>query len=161
MGQKQQRSGNHYSDNKYEKKKADDDDYSGNKYNKKKKDDDDHSDNKYGKKKVDDDDKDFDSNNEKEEDDLYTYEYIKKKLRHMNLTEQEVEDNYDFYKTNLEKLEKINKIITNVKVSNLYNLTPFQILEKILPKNELKNLPSDYDSSDNKEEIWNEAPINP
>ena len=40
----------------------------------------------------------------------------------MNLTEQEVEDNYDFYKTNLEKLEKINKIITNVKVSNLYNL---------------------------------------
>ena len=157
----QQRSEYHYSDNKYQKKKADDDDYSGNKYNKKKEDDDDHSDNKYEKKKVDDDDKDFDSNNEEEEDDLYTYEYIKKKLRHMNLTEQEVEDNYDFYKTNLEKLEKINKIITNVKVSNLYNLTPFQIVEKILPKNELKNLPSDYDSSDNKEEIWNEAPTNP
>ena len=131
MGQKQQRSEYHYSDNKYE------------------------------KKKVDDDDKDFDSNNEEEADDLYTYEYIKKKLRHMNLTEQEVEDNYDFYKTNLEKLEKINKIITNVKVSNLYDLTPFQILEKILPKNELKNLPSDYDSSDNKEEIWNEESINP
>ena len=79
----------------------------------------------------------------------------------MNLTEQEVEDNYDFYKTNLEKLEKINKLITNVKVSNLYDLTPFQMLEKIFPKNELKNLPSDYDSSENKEEIWNEAPINP
>ena len=110
---------------------------------------------------MDDDDKDFDSNNEEEADDLYTYEYIKKKLRHMNLTEQEVEDNYDFYKTNLEKFEKINKIITNVKVSNLYDLTPFQILEKILPKNELKNLPSDYDSSDNKEEIWNEESINP
>ena len=79
----------------------------------------------------------------------------------MNLTEQEVEDNYDFYKTNFEKLEKINKLITNVKVSNLYDLTPFQMLEKIFPKNELKNLPSDYDSSENKEEIWNEAPINP
>ena len=163
MGQKQQRSEYHYSDysdNKYEKKKADDDDYSGNKYNNKKEDDD-HSDKKSEKKKADDDDENIDSNNEEEEDDLYTYEYIKKKLRHMNLTEQEVEDNYDFYKTNFEKLEKINKLITNVKVSNLYDLTPFQMLEKIFPKNELKNLPSDYDSSENKEEIWNEAPINP
>ena len=162
MGQKQQRSEYHYSDysdNKYEKKKADDDDYSGNKYNNKKEDDD-HSDKKSEKKKADD-DENIDSNNEEEEDDLYTYEYIKKKLRHMNLTEQEVEDNYDFYKTNFEKLEKINKLITNVKVSNLYDLTPFQMLEKIFPKNELKNLPSDYDSSENKEEIWNEAPINP
>ena len=148
MGQKQQRAEYQYSDNKYEEKEEDNDDY---------------SDNKYEKKKADDEDKNIDNNNneEEEDDDLYTYEDIKKKLRHMNLTEQEVEDNYDFYKTNLEKLEKINKIITNVKVSNLYNLNPFQMLEKILPKDELKNLPSDYDSSDNKEEIWNEAPINP
>ena len=163
MGQKQQRSEYHYSDysdNKYEKKKADDDDYSGNKYNNKKEDDD-HSDKKSEKKKADDDDENIDSNNEEEEDDLYTYEYIKKKLRHMNLTEREVEDNCDFYKTNFEKLEKINKLITNVKVSNLYDLTPFQMLEKIFQKNELKNLPSDNDSSENKEEIWNEAPINP
>ena len=103
-------------------------------------------------------------NNNKEDDNTsedYTYENIIKALKHMNLSEQEVEDNYDFYITNYEKFKKINKIINNVKIAKLYNLTPFEILAKLVPENKLKNLPSDYDSSENKKEIFNESPINP
>ena len=133
---------------------------------------DDYSDNKYSEEKEDNNekenknDKDSDNNNNNEEDDnnseeYYSYDNIIKNLNHMNLTEQKVKDNYEFYKLNYEKLIKINKIITNVKIANLYNITPFEMLAKLVPEEELKNLPPEYDTSDNKKEIFNEAPINP
>ena len=123
----------------------------------------------YNNKNTNDNNNDKNSDNNKIEDDNtpedspedYEYENIIKKLKHMNLSEQEVEDNYEFYKANYEKLIKINKIINKIKKTNLYNLTPFEILAKLVPENEIKILPPEYDSLENKKEIFNEAPINP
>ena len=51
------------------------------------------------------------------------HEEIIKELNHMNLSENEVKENYNFYKTNYSKLLKINKIISNIKFANIHNLT--------------------------------------
>ena len=49
-------------------------------------------------------------------------EKIIKVLEQMNLSYSEVKENFDFYKNNFSKLLKINKIITNIKYANLFDL---------------------------------------
>jgi len=63
-----------------------------------------------------------------------------KKLKLMNLSEQEIEDNIWFYFLNSEKLIKVNDIINNIKGTNFNNLSPQEVLEKIIPENEYKKI---------------------
>ena len=58
----------------------------------------------------------------------------------MNLSEQEIEDNIWFYFLNSEKLIKVNDIINNIKGTNFNNLSPQEVLEKIIPENEYKKI---------------------
>ena len=66
-------------------------------------------------------------------------EDIIKKLKFMKLSEQDVQDNFWFYNKNLEKLIKVNDIINNINESNFDNLSPKEVLEKIISENELKD----------------------
>lgn len=80
----------------------------------------------------------------------------------MNLSENEVKENYNFYKTNYSKLLKINKIISNIKFANIYNLTPQEVLAKLVPESELKNMKvPGYDAEQEEKDKYNEAPICP
>ena len=63
---------------------------------------------------------------------------IKTDLNQMNLSIEEVKEKFDFYKNNYDKLLKINKIITNIKIANLYDSSPQNILFKIVPLSEIK-----------------------
>ena len=156
MGQKQHSSKYHYSEREYKEEKEDnskkENDYT--KYNNI-----DNSNENNKDKKSDDESNEEDDNSS--EDDYYSYENLVKKLKHMNLSEQDIEDNYDFYKANYVKLIKVNTIINDIKLANLYNLTPFEMLTKLVPESELKNIPPEYNSSDNKKEIYDKATINP
>lgn len=67
---------------------------------------------------------------------------ILEKLNLMNLSEQDIEDNFWFYKNNLKKLVKINEMINNIESSNFNDLSPQEVLAKIVPENELKNINS-------------------
>ena len=66
-------------------------------------------------------------------------EDIIKKLKFMKLSEQDVQDNFRFYNKNLEKFIKVNDIINNIKESNLNDLSPKEVLKKIVSENELKD----------------------
>lgn len=57
---------------------------------------------------------------------------------------------------------KINKIISNIKFANIYHLTPQEVLAKIVPEDELKNMkiPSYYAEPEEKAK-YDEAPICP
>jgi len=57
----------------------------------------------------------------------------------MKLSEQDVQDNFWFYNKNLENLIKVNDIINNINESNFDNLSPKEVLEKIISENELKD----------------------
>ena len=63
---------------------------------------------------------------------------IKTDLNQMNLSIEEVKEKFDFYKNNYDKLLKINRIITNIKIANLYDSSPQNILFKIVPLSEIK-----------------------
>ena len=66
-------------------------------------------------------------------------EDIIKKLKFMKLSEQDVQDNFMFYNKNLEKFIKVNDIINNIKESNFNDLSPKEVLKKIVSENELKD----------------------
>ena len=90
------------------------------------------------------------------------HEEIIKELNHMNLSENEVKENYKFYKTNYSKLLKINKIIDNIKFANIYNLTPQEVLAKLVPESELKNMEApDFYADQEEKDKYNEAPVCP
>lgn len=90
------------------------------------------------------------------------HEEIIKELNHMNLSKNEVKENYKFYKTNYSKLLKINKIIDNIKFANIHNLTPQEVLAKIVPENELKNMEvPDFYAEQEEKDKYNEAPVCP
>ena len=60
---------------------------------------------------------------------------VLKKLEFLNLSEEDLLDNFFFfYRSNSEKLIKINDIITNIQLANFDNLSPQEILEKIVPE---------------------------
>ena len=63
-----------------------------------------------------------------------------KKVKLMNLPEEEIEDNIWFYFQNSEKLIKVNEIINNIKGTNFNNLSPQEVLEKIVPENDYKKI---------------------
>ena len=73
----------------------------------------------------------------------------------MNLSVQDIEDNFWFYQKNCDKLIKINDIINNIKTSNFKNLSPQEVLAKIVPENELKNIDSNKEPDNNSEKKEN------
>jgi len=83
----------------------------------------------------------------------------------MNLSEQEIEDNIWFYFQNSEKFIKGNDIINNIKGTNFNNLSPQEVLEKIVPENEYKKNNDSNKNSDGSEEekkkIDEQIEINP
>ena len=92
----------------------------------------------------------YSENNDKEDENLSIEDEYQKKikeLKYMNIDFEEFDYNYNFYHENYPKLKKINKIIQNLKISKLYNLTPLELLLKIVPENELNNLQSENDFS--------------
>ena len=76
---------------------------------------------------------------------------IFEKLIFMNLSEEDVENNLLFYWRNIEKLIKINDIINNIKFADFSDLSPSEVLAKIVPENELKKLNSEEASNNNDE----------
>lgn len=64
---------------------------------------------------------------------------IIKALNQMNLSSDEVKENFGFYKNNFAKLFKINKIITNIKYADLSHLSPHDILIKLIPESKILN----------------------
>ena len=76
---------------------------------------------------------------------------IFEKLTFMNLTEEDVENNRLFYWRNIDKLIKVNEIIYNIKFAEFYDLSPIQVLSKIVPENELKKIKSEETSNTNEE----------
>ena len=85
----------------------------------------------------------YSENNDKEDEYISIedeYKKMTKELKHMNIDFDEFDFNHDFYQENFRKLKKINKIIDNLKISNLYNLTPLELLSKLVPENEFKNI---------------------
>ena len=86
---------------------------------------------------------------------------ILEKLKFMNLSEQELEDNIWFYIKNCEKLIKINDIIKNINSSNVNNLSPQEVLEIIVPENKLKNSNKNLDDNGGEKKEINETQINP
>ena len=74
-----------------------------------------------------------------------------KKVKLMNLPEEEIEDNIWFYFQNSEKLIKVNEIINNIKGTNFNNLSPQEVLEKIVPENDYKKINSDGNVEEKKE----------
>ena len=74
-----------------------------------------------------------------------------KKVKLMNLPEEEIEDNIWFYFQNSEKLIKVNEIINNIKGTNFNNLSPPEVLEKIVPENDYKKINSDGNVEEKKE----------
>ena len=64
-----------------------------------------------------------------------------KNLNNLNVSIDEIEENIDFYKNNIEALNKINKIINNVKFSDTYDLTPLEIISRLVDESEIKGLP--------------------
>ena len=76
---------------------------------------------------------------------------IFEKLTFMNLTEEDVENNRLFYWRNIDKLIKVNEIIYNIKFAEFCDLSPIQVLSKIVPENELKKIKSEETSNTNEE----------
>ena len=77
------------------------------------------------------------SKDEEEEDNSIIFHKIKETLNQMNLSDKEIIENIKFIGDNIKKLLIINKIITNIKNAGLYDLSPGDILAKIVPESEL------------------------
>jgi len=73
-------------------------------------------------------------NNKKENEP--DFKKIHDELNHMNISLNEIQENYKWYKYNYSNLLKINKIISNIKFANLYHLTPKEIMSKLLGSEE-------------------------
>ena len=54
----------------------------------------------------------------------------------MNLSSEQVQKNFDFYKNNFAKLLKINKLVSNIKKAELSNFTPRDILVRLVPESD-------------------------
>ena len=65
-----------------------------------------------------------------------TGQKIIKALDKMNLSSEQVQKNFDFYKNNFAKLLKINKLVSNKKKAELSNFTPRDILVRIIPESD-------------------------
>ena len=76
------------------------------------------------------------------------YQEIKEELNNLQLPFEKFKENYDFYKKNYEQLKKVNEIINNIKVANLYEETTFNVLKQIVEEESMKILPPDYSYSD-------------
>jgi len=74
---------------------------------------------------------------DEEEDNSNILHIIKETLNQMNLSDEEITENIEFIRDNIKKLVIINKIITNIKNAGLYDLSPGDILAKIVPESEL------------------------
>ena len=72
------------------------------------------------------------------------YKEIKEELNNLQLPFEKFKENYDFYKKNYEQLKKVNEIINNIKVANLYEETTFNVLKQIVEEESMKILPPDY-----------------
>ena len=91
------------------------------------------------------------------------YKEIKEELNNLQLPFEKFKENYDFYKTNYEKLKKVNEIINNIKKANLYEETTFNILRQIVPEEDLKILPPNYSYQhiSRQKEMVAQAPLKP
>ena len=78
-----------------------------------------------------------DKDSDEEEDNSNILHIIKETLNQMNLSDEEITENIKFISDNIKKLVIINKIITNIKNAGLYDLSPGDILAKIVPESEL------------------------
>ena len=78
-----------------------------------------------------------DKDSDKEEGNSIILHQIKETLNQMNLSDKEIIENIKFISDNIKKLVIINKIITNIKNAGLYDLSPGDILAKIVPESEL------------------------
>ena len=78
-----------------------------------------------------------DKDSDEEEDNSNILHIIKETLNQMNLSDEEITENIEFISDNIKKLVIINKIITNIKNAGLYDLSPGDILAKIVPESEL------------------------
>ena len=78
-----------------------------------------------------------DKDSDEEEDNSNILHMIKETLNQMNLSDEEITENIKFISDNIKKLVIINKIITNIKNAGLYDLSPGDILAKIVPESEL------------------------
>ena len=65
-----------------------------------------------------------------------TGEKIIKALDKMNLSSEQVQENFDFYKKNFAKLLKINKLVSNIKKAELSNFKPRDILVRLVPESD-------------------------
>ena len=63
-------------------------------------------------------------------------EKIIKALDKMNLSSEQVQENFDFYKKNFAKLLKINKLVSNIKKAELSNFKPRDILVRLVPESD-------------------------
>ena len=72
------------------------------------------------------------------------YKEIKEELNNFQLPFEKFKENYDFYEKNYEQLKKVNEIINNIKVANLYEETTFNVLKQIVDEESMKILPQDY-----------------
>ena len=72
------------------------------------------------------------------------YKEIKEELNNLQLPFEKFKENYDFYKKNYEQLKKVNEIINNIKVANLYEETTFNVLKQIVEEESMKILPPYY-----------------
>ena len=77
------------------------------------------------------------SDAQEEEDNSIILHKIKEIHNQMNLSDKEITENIEFIRDNIEKLLINNKIINNIKNSGLYDLSPGDILAKIVPESEL------------------------
>ena len=78
-----------------------------------------------------------DKDSDEEEGNSIILHQIKETLNQMNLSDKEIIENIKFISDNIKKLLIINKIITNIKNADLYDVSPGDILAKIVPESEL------------------------
>jgi hypothetical protein len=110
-------------------------------------DDEDEDEEKYTNKKSNDTPKDIEEKYKEintPEDIEGKYKEIKEELNNLQLPFEKFKENYDFYKKNYEQLKKVNEIINNIKVANLYEETTFNVLKQIVEEESMKILPPDY-----------------
>ena len=106
---------------------------------------------KQARTKYEDDDEDEDEekytnekSNDTPEDIEGKYKEIKEELNNLQLPFEKFKENYDFYEKNYEQLKKVNEIINNIKVANLYEETTFNVLKQIVEEESMKILPPYY-----------------
>lgn len=71
------------------------------------------------------------------EEEYNEYKKMLKELKHIKLLPfEELSNNFNFYMSNYPSLERINKIIDNIKYANLFHLTPREVLAKLVSEEE-------------------------